>query len=492
MDVKGNREPAPVAPDTQTTTTLSNAAPVLTLPAQVTLNEGDTLSLTATAIDADVAQTLTFALLSGAPAGVVLNRINGQLTWVTSEGTGPSTNQIRVKVTDNGQPAMSATSVVTVIVNEVNSAPVLAAVSSVTINELENLALPLDASDTDLPVQTLTFSLGAGFPAGVTLNSSNGVFSWTPTTTQGPTTNDLQVIVRDNGTPPLSATQSFTVIVRDTGADFTVSLGSTNLFAGQSGHVPVNLQSGFALTNFSFVLNLSASGLTNLTLAPTAAAVGSVTLSPSGLNRYQVRLTAGSGEVLQGAGELARLSFATSTNFTSALVYLMPGNVAGVRSTGELVPNGGGSQGRVVVVNRQPVLIASAPPRRLELFGRPRVTYDLLSSTNVTGPWQPAGSVTLGEAISSVITLPVSTQNIFYRAMDHLGAGAPLLKYLPAGDRIDFTLRGETGQTYTFQSAEAVTGPWTDEFSQTFTNDFGTFSRTNGGEPAKFFRLRRD
>lgn len=492
VDVKGNRETAPVAPDATTTISLVNTAPLLAYPASVTVDEGQTLSLTPTASDADPGQTLTFTLGSGAPAGIVLNSANGRLLWPTGEGNGPGTNQIRVILSDNGQPSLSATSTVTVVVNEVNSAPSLMVITNRAINELQTLTLPLLATDSDLPAQTLTFSLGAGAPLGATLNSSNGVFTWTPTTTQGPTTNGLTVIVRDNGTPPLSATQSFTVIVRDTGADFTVSLGNMNLYAGQSGHVPVNFQSGFDLTNISFVLNLSTGGLTNLTLAPTAATVGSVTLSPAGLNRYEVRLAAGLGEVFEGVGEFARLAFDTSTNFPSALVYLKPISVTGVRSTGELLPKGGGGQGRVIVVNREPILVASAPPRRLEVFGRPGVTYDLLSSTNVLGPWLPAGNVTLAEAISSILTLPVSTQNTFYRAMENPGAEALLLEYVPVGNQINFTIRGETGRTYTFQSAPAMTGPWGNDFSQTLTNGFHSFSRTNGGEPAKFFRVRRD
>jgi hypothetical protein len=41
------------------------------------------------------------------------------------------------------------------------------------------------ATDPDLPAQTLTFSL-VGAPAGAAIDSSSGVFSWTPTEAQGP------------------------------------------------------------------------------------------------------------------------------------------------------------------------------------------------------------------------------------------------------------------------------------------------------------------
>ena len=415
-DVSGNREAAPLAAHTQTATTLTNTRPTVTLPAMITLNEGQTFSITAVATDADPDQTLTFALLPGAPAGVVLNSFNGQLTWATDEGNGPSTNQIRLTVTDNGQPSLSATGTVSVIVNEVNSAPTLEAISDRTINELQNLSIPLAAHDTDLPVQTLTFSLGAGAPRGASLNASNGVFSWTPDSTQGPSTNRIQVSVRDSGVPVLSASQTFTVIVRDSRPDFVVSFGSTNVYAGQSGQVPLNLQSGLDLTNVSLFLELNATALTNLTLSPAAAAVGSASLSPAGPQLYQIRLVPVAGEVLQGAGEFARLFFATSTNVPSALVYLKPTEVTGVRSTGDLVPNGGGVSGRIIVVNREPVLVAhDGVPHTIDIYARPGMTYTLEYSTNGTAPWLPLNALTHGADILTTIAVQTVGGNVIYQ-----------------------------------------------------------------------------
>ena len=68
-------------------------------------------------------------------------------------------------------------------------------------------------NDPDLPAQSLTFTLGAGAPAGASLDSSSGVFTWTPSNAQSPSTNVITIRVADNGTPSLSATQSFTIFV---------------------------------------------------------------------------------------------------------------------------------------------------------------------------------------------------------------------------------------------------------------------------------------
>jgi len=66
-----------------------------------------------------------------------------------------------------------------------NNAPVLDPVGDRSVDEGETLGFTLSAADPDLPAQTLTFS-AEGLPAGATLNSESGAFSWTPTEAQGP------------------------------------------------------------------------------------------------------------------------------------------------------------------------------------------------------------------------------------------------------------------------------------------------------------------
>ena len=68
------------------------------------------------------------------------------------------------------------------------------------------------ASDPDLPAQTLRWNLLAP-PAGAVINPGSGVFSWRPAIAQSPSSNAIQLVVTDNGTPPMSATQAQIVIV---------------------------------------------------------------------------------------------------------------------------------------------------------------------------------------------------------------------------------------------------------------------------------------
>lgn len=60
----------------------------------------------------------------------------------------------------------------------------------------------------------LTFSLGPNAPDGASIHPTTGVFTWTPSPAQALSTNLISVIVADDSVPPLRATNSFTVIVR--------------------------------------------------------------------------------------------------------------------------------------------------------------------------------------------------------------------------------------------------------------------------------------
>src|SRR5437762_12282186 len=69
---------------------------------------------------------------------------------------------------------------------------------------------------TDAYVQARTLpSIPTRRSSDLTINGSSGVISWTPSEAQGPSTNTITVVVTDNGVPALSATNSFTVTVRE-------------------------------------------------------------------------------------------------------------------------------------------------------------------------------------------------------------------------------------------------------------------------------------
>ena len=93
-----------------------------------------------------------------------------------------------------------------------NTPPTLAAISNVVMTAGQTLLLTNIATDSDLPTQTLTWTLPSA-PAGASINATSGVLTWRPAIAQSLSTNSLTVVATDNGTPPLGATQNFNVAV---------------------------------------------------------------------------------------------------------------------------------------------------------------------------------------------------------------------------------------------------------------------------------------
>ncbi len=206
----------PAMSDTRTFTAQVNevnASPTLTALTPRSVSEGQTLTVTNSATDGDTpTQELTFALDSGAPDGMAINPTTGLLTWTPTEAQGPGNYPITIRVTDDGEPPASTTQPLTVTVAEVNDPPLLAPIPDAELVAGCTLLVTNFATDDDLPLQTLTYSL-LNAPPGATLDPITGRLAWRPSIAQSPSTNLLIVGVADNGTPGLGATQSFHVNV---------------------------------------------------------------------------------------------------------------------------------------------------------------------------------------------------------------------------------------------------------------------------------------
>jgi hypothetical protein len=107
-----------------------------------------------------------------------------------------------------------------------NHPPVLQPIANQVADEGRELRITLQASDPDAG-QTLKYSLGSNVPAGATINTNTGVFTWTPTASQAPSTNQITLIVTDSGSPAMGAQQTFTVVVR-AGAILAVTTTSSS------------------------------------------------------------------------------------------------------------------------------------------------------------------------------------------------------------------------------------------------------------------------
>ncbi len=119
--------------------------------------------------------------------------------------------------------------------------------------------------------RTLTFRL-AGAPIGATITPMSGFFSWRPLVSEANTTNVVQVQVTDDSMPPLSASQSFTVVVNSLTPASLTPIGFSNgrfsmMISGPAGPDYVVLRStnlfdwSALSTNFSPVLPFNFSDL---------------------------------------------------------------------------------------------------------------------------------------------------------------------------------------------------------------------------------------
>jgi subtilisin-like proprotein convertase family protein len=95
-----------------------------------------------------------------------------------------------------------------------NTPPVLPVQMDQTINPLNPLVVTNTATDSDTPAQTLTYSLTSTVTGtNVPVISAVGIITWTPDVSQAGTSNVITTIATDNGTPSMSAMNSFAVIV---------------------------------------------------------------------------------------------------------------------------------------------------------------------------------------------------------------------------------------------------------------------------------------
>jgi hypothetical protein len=184
-----------------------NAAPTMAAIADQSVNEGEQLSFTAIATDTDVpAQALSYGFSGDVPAGMLADSTTGEVTWIPSEAQGGKEYTATVCASDG---VMNVCQVVSITVNKTDSAPQVDVVPEQAAQVGAFFTFSVQASDTDLPEQTLTYSLQDG-PAKAVIDLETGVFTWVPGLGQGPQDYMLKVCVSD-GT--LSTCQDVTIRV---------------------------------------------------------------------------------------------------------------------------------------------------------------------------------------------------------------------------------------------------------------------------------------
>jgi DNA-binding beta-propeller fold protein YncE len=144
-------------------------------------------------------------------AGTFLVKWGG--TFGAGDGQFRAPNGVAVDVLGNVYVADTENDRIQVF-EDVNDPPVLDPIGAQSVPEGTELTFTATASDPDLPVNTLTFSLD-GAPEGASIAGSTGAFSWTPTEAQGPGDPTFTVKVCDDGDPSLCDEEEITVTVNE-------------------------------------------------------------------------------------------------------------------------------------------------------------------------------------------------------------------------------------------------------------------------------------
>ncbi|PYL00358.1 MAG: hypothetical protein DME19_05355 [Verrucomicrobia bacterium] len=375
-----------------------------------------------------------------------------------------------------------------------NTPPVIAPIPNKTIAPEQLLSVIISVTDTDVPPQTLTFSLDPGAPAGAAIVPTNGLFTWKPTRAQAPGTNLITVRVTDDGTPSLSATQSFTVIV----SDYSVLTVGTNLVrTGQSGSVPITVFASAGLTNLAFALDVDTNRLSAFTLSGAGPQVGLASVQAVSSNRIQIAFGSTTA-AFQGQMKLADLNFIALSNQTSAFVFLQPTNIQATEAGAAALTNVFVNGGRVVVIGNEPLLeaqLTAEGTRNLVLYGKPGSSYQLEYSGDLSGAnnWTNWVRVPLTNLFQVIENVDPNGPDVFFRAYEFI-ANPPFIDAHAPTNRIgSLTLFGQAGVGYRLQYTTNLAGviSWSPLLSYTPTGSFYFVGGLSLSNPIIFYRIEK-
>ena len=188
---------------------------------------GTAYSATVAATGGSTPYSWSLAAGSSLPAGLSLNSSSGALTGTPSQA---GTVSFTVQVKDSSSTAQTATKLFSVTIAAANPNSVSILTASIPNGQVGvAYSAALTAAGGTAPY---TWSVAAGsLPAGVTLNSSTGLLSGTPTQAGAVS---ITVQVKDSSSTALTATKAFSATISPVGVA-ALSITTASLANGQSG-----------------------------------------------------------------------------------------------------------------------------------------------------------------------------------------------------------------------------------------------------------------
>lgn len=208
--------------------------------------------------------------------GTVLEGMTGPVMELTNVPLGAAGNY--TVVVGDGVDTLTSSANLMVTTTVTNQAPEIDSIPDQTVQQGQQLSFTVNASDRDMPAQSLTFGLELGAPLNASIDPNSGLFRWTPSDLQGPGTFVITVRVTDNGEPSLSDTASFQVEVF---AGSSVRIAATPLNGGlirlavSGGEIndTFEIQASLDLQNWTGIATLTKTTDTVVFIDPDSAAL---------------------------------------------------------------------------------------------------------------------------------------------------------------------------------------------------------------------------
>ncbi|MDB5338748.1 MAG: hypothetical protein JWN70_4367 [Planctomycetaceae bacterium] len=167
--------------------------------AKQTIAEQETLTVKPVAHVAGApANTLRYRIVSG-PTGSKINPKTGVFHWKPSELQSKKTHKVEIGVHNTGPQKAEVTAKFSVVVKNVNEAPVIFDIGEQTVVAGETLMFLIRAIDPDVPSQPIEFRFGASVPQGARMDPLTGSFEWTAPKSATEHDETVDVIVAETG-----------------------------------------------------------------------------------------------------------------------------------------------------------------------------------------------------------------------------------------------------------------------------------------------------
>lgn len=189
-----------------------------------TIKPGEAVKFTARAENFNTELGEPQFALTEAVEGMTIDPKSGEFSWTPAADLGSGKYAATVVLTQNGNPDVKLNSKVTFTIRSDNKAPVLNLPKSVVVILEQPFEMKLDATDDGKG--ELKFSLGAGSPAGLTIDAKTGQLNWTPARTLAPDKYRVEIKVADTGDDPKTTTGTLEFDVQEDYASLTLMTGA--------------------------------------------------------------------------------------------------------------------------------------------------------------------------------------------------------------------------------------------------------------------------